>query len=63
MEVKFENKFDSMKKIEKTKWSKCEEFIKTLKSALKRFGFIKPLSGLYDGEKFVAWTTTDFLFN
>ena len=27
------------------------------KSVLKRFGFIKPSSELYDGENIVAWTT------
>ena len=26
---------------------------------LKYFGFIKPSSGLYDGDKIVAWTTID----
>ena len=26
---------------------------------LKRFGFIKPSSGLYDGKKIVAWTMMD----
>ena len=39
-----------MKKIKKTKYSKCDEYITILKSTLKRFGFIKPSSGLYDGE-------------
>ena len=39
-----------MKKIEK-QYSKCDEFIMMFKSTLKRFGFIKPSSGLYDGEK------------
>ena len=36
-----------------------QEFIYGVKSALKHFGFIKPSSGLYDGEKIVAWTTLD----
>ena len=40
-----------MKKIVKTKYSKCDEFIMIEKSTLKRFGFIKPSSGLFDGEK------------
>ena len=30
-----------------------------VKSMLKRFGFIKPSSGLYDGEKIVGLTTMD----
>ena len=30
-----------------------------VKSTLKRFGFFKPSSELYDGEKIVAWTTGD----
>ena len=40
-----------MKKIKKTKYSKFDESIMMIKSTLKRFGFIKPSSGLYDGEK------------
>ena len=39
-----------MKK-KKGKYSKCDEFIMMEKSMLKHFGFIKPLSGLYDREK------------
>ena len=34
----------------------------TIKSTLRRSGFIKPLSGFYDGEKMVVWTSMDFLF-
>ena len=30
-------------------------------STLKRFGFIKSSSGLYDGDKIVAWITMDVL--
>ena len=32
-------------------YTKCEEFIMMVKSALKHFSFIKPSSGFYDGEK------------
>ena len=32
----------------KTKYRKCAEFIIDGKSTLKRFGFIKPSSGLYE---------------
>ena len=40
-----------MKKI--TKYSKFDGFILMVKSTLKRFGFIKPFSGFYYGEKFL----------
>ena len=35
----------------RTKYSKCDEFIKMVKSMLKCFGFIEPSSGPYDREK------------
>ena len=53
MRVHKGNKFDSMKKIEKQSNPKVMNLFMMIKSTLKRFGFIKPSSGLYDGEKFL----------
>ena len=59
VEVNYGNKSNSTKKIEKTKYSKCDEFI-IVNSMLKCFGFIKPSSGLYDGEK--LWLEQQWMF-
>ena len=42
-----------MKKIEKQSILNGLNLSMTVKSTLKRFGFIKPSPGLYDGEKIV----------
>ena len=40
-----------MKKIDKQSFPNEMNLFMMVKSTLKRFGFIKPSSGLYDGEK------------
>ena len=50
MAVNYGNKTDRRNKIKKTKYSDCDEFIYDVEVTLKRFGFIKHSSGLYDGE-------------
>ena len=51
-----------MKKIEKQSISKVMNLFLMVKSMLKPFGFIETSSGLYDGERIVAWTTMDVCF-
>ena len=43
-----------MKNIEKQSFPNVIDLSLLVRSTLKRFGFIKPSSGLYDGEKIVA---------
>ena len=51
MEVHYGNKHDSMEKIEKMKYSKCDKFIYDGRVNVKMFRFYKTSSGLYDKEK------------
>ena len=62
MEVNYGNKSDSMKKIEKQNIPNVMNWFMMVKSRLKRFGFIKPLSGLYDGEKLLLEWQSMLLF-
>ena len=59
MEVVNGNKSKSMKKIEKRCIPNEMNLVMMVSSMLKLWGFIKPLSGLYNGEKNVAGTEMD----
>ena len=59
IESSYGNKSDSIKKLEIQSLPNMMNSFMMVKSMLKCFGFIKPSSGLYDGEKIVAWTTID----
>ena len=48
-----------IKKIEKQSIPDVMTLFIIVKSTFKRFGFIKPSSGLYDGERIDAGTTMD----